>query len=98
MAVPENAYSLHIAHHAAINALLSLLLPRWGVSPPIVRNPGCRIASLACPGLCACNPFGVFVERLKSTTRAGLWASPPFGVFVERLFTLQQTISQLFRI
>ena len=66
MAVPENAYSLHITHHAAINALLSLLLPRWGVSAPIVRNPGCRIASLACPGLGARYPFGVPVERMVS--------------------------------
>ena len=63
MAVPENAYSLHITHHAAINALLSLLLPRWGVSAPIVRNPGCRIATLACPGLGARYPFRVPVER-----------------------------------
>ena len=66
MAVPENAYSLHITHHAAINALLSLLLPRWGVSAPIVRNPGCRIASLACPELGARYPFGVPVERMVS--------------------------------
>ena len=64
MPAPENAYSLHITHHAAINALLSLLLPRWGVSAPIVRNPGCRIASLACPGLGAHYPSGVPVERM----------------------------------
>ena len=66
MAVPENACSLHVTHRAAINALLSLLLPRWGVSAPIVRNPGCRIASLACPGLGARYPFGVPVERMVS--------------------------------
>ena len=44
MAVPENAYSLHITHHAAINALLSLLLPRWGVSAPSFATQG--VASL----------------------------------------------------
>ena len=78
MAVPENAYSLHITHHAAINALLSLLLPRWGVSAPIVRNPGCRIATLACPGLGARYPFGVPVERMVS-------ANPYRSSSVERM-------------
>ena len=35
---------------------------------PIVRNPGCRIASLACPGLGAHYPFGVPVERMVSAS------------------------------
>ena len=44
MPAPENAYSLHITHHAATNALLSLLLPRWGVSAPSFETQG--VASL----------------------------------------------------
>ena len=46
------------------NSYLPLLLPLRGVSEPILPNPGCRIATLACPGLGAHCPFGARVERL----------------------------------
>ena len=39
-------------------ALLSLLLPLRGASDATARNPGCRVASLACPGLGAFAPSG----------------------------------------
>ena len=71
--------------------------PSGGASFALCANPGCRVASLACPGLGAYNPFGVFVERLKSTNRAGLWASPPFGVFVERLHALFERLQSALR-
>ena len=38
--------------------------PFGGVSLSPLPNPGCRFASLACPGLGAYYPFGVLVERL----------------------------------
>ncbi len=53
---------------------LSLLLPLWGVSETLRGNPGCRFASLACPGLGACCPFGARVERLSSQIRVS-WAT-----------------------
>ena len=71
--------------------------PSGGASFALCANPGCRIASLACSGLGAYNPFGVFVERLKSANRAGLWASPPFGVFVERLHALFERLQSALR-
>ena len=45
-------------------ALLSLLLPLRGASVALLGNPGCRFASLACPGLGAHCPFGALVERV----------------------------------
>ena len=33
-------------------------------------QPGVSLAALACPGLGACNPFGVFLERLLPKSRA----------------------------
>ncbi len=38
--------------------------PSGGASFAPPPNPGCRIASLACPGLGACCPFGARVERM----------------------------------
>ena len=71
--------------------------PFGGVSLSPLPNPGCRFASLACPGLGACNPFGVFVERLQSTNHARLWASLPFVVLFERLHALFQRLKSALR-
>ena len=95
MPAPENAYSLHITHHAAINALLSLLLPRWGVSAPIVRNPGCRIATLACPGLGARYPFGVPVERMVS---ANPYRSSPLHAWPAPCHSLEMRMKRVLRV
>ena len=47
---------------------LSLLLPRWGASDGTPRNPGCRIATLACPGLGAFAPSGRGLNARDKTT------------------------------
>ena len=52
--------------------------PSGGVSRMYRPNPGCRIASLACPGLGAHCPFGACVERLSSCINS-------FGACIERL-------------
>ena len=54
-------------------ALLSLLLPLRGASVSLLGNPGCRFASLACPGLGAHCPFGALVGRVIWTRDLDAW-------------------------
>ena len=62
---------------AGLNASVVAFAPSGGVSERILRNPGCRFAALACPGLGACCPSGARVERLEKP-----WLSS--GARVER--------------
>ncbi len=55
---------------AATEAFLPLLLPPPGAIFLRFGQPGVSLAALACPGLGACNPFGVFLERLLPKARA----------------------------
>ena len=70
--------SPHPRRHRRISSSVIAFAPSGGVSLSPLPNPGCRVASLAYPGLGARCPFGARVERM---THA--WTS--FGARVERM-------------